>query len=45
LAEYNIVPNKSKIFTMPLDKIPDKYIWDFVRGLMDGDGCITLLTH
>lgn len=45
LAEYNIVPNKTKTFTIPLDKIPQEYIWDFVRGMMDGDGCITLLNH
>lgn len=41
LAEYNIVPNKTKTFIMPLDKIPNKFLWDFVRGMMDGDGCIT----
>ena len=29
---------------MPLDKIPNLYLWDFVRGLMDGDGCITILS-
>ena len=28
---------------MPIDKIPQEFVWDFVRGLMDGDGCITLL--
>ena len=44
LAEYNIVPNKTKTFTMPLDKIPQEFLWHYVRGLMDGDGCITLLT-
>lgn len=41
LAEYNITPAKTKDFTIPLDKIPTDYIWDFVRGMMDGDGCIT----
>lgn len=40
LAEYNIVPNKTKNFEIPLDKIPSKYIMDFVRGFMDADGCI-----
>lgn len=40
LQEYNIVPNKSKIFTMPLDKIPEQYIFDYIRGLFDGDGSI-----
>ena len=45
LAEYNIIPNKSKVFTIPLEKIPQEYLWDFIRGLMDGDGCITLLSN
>ena len=45
LAEYNIVPAKSKIFTIPLDKIPQEYLWDFVRGMIDGDGCITILNR
>ena len=45
LAEYNIVPNKTKNFVMPLDKIPQEFLWDYVRGMMDGDGCITLLNH
>lgn len=43
LAEYNIVPDKTKTFIMPLGKIPDKYLWDFIRGMMDGDGCITYI--
>lgn len=43
LANYNIVPAKSKTFTIPIDQIPNKFLWDFVRGMMDGDGCITLL--
>ena len=40
LAEYNIVPNKSKIFEIPLNKIDEKYRMDFIRGFMDADGCI-----
>ena len=44
LAEYNIIPNKTETFTIPLDKIPEQYLWDFIRGMMDGDGCITKLT-
>lgn len=40
LAEYNIVPNKTKIFQIPEDKIPQNYIMDFIRGFMDADGCI-----
>lgn len=40
LAEYNIVPNKTKIFQIPENKIPQNYIMDFIRGFMDADGCI-----
>ena len=40
LAEYNIVPNKTKIFEIPLDKIKEEYRMDFIRGFMDADGCI-----
>ena len=45
LSEYNIIPAKTKTFTMPLDKIPKKFLWDFIRGMMDGDGCITKLSR
>lgn len=40
LAEYNIVPNKTKTFEIPLTKIPKEYQMDFIRGFMDADGCI-----
>lgn len=40
LAEYNIIPNKTETFEIPVDKIPKEYIMDFMRGLMDADGCI-----
>ena len=40
LAEYNIVPNKTKTFEIPEDKIPEEYKMDFIRGFMDADGCI-----
>lgn len=40
LIQYNIVPNKTNTFTMPLDNIPSQYLWDFVRGLVDADGCL-----
>lgn len=43
LNEYNITPQKTKNFYIPLDKIPQDFIWDFVRGMMDGDGCITII--
>ncbi len=42
LKQYNIVPNKTyEIDSLKLEFIPDKYRVDFVRGLFDGDGCIT----
>lgn len=40
LAQYNLVPNKTAIYIMPLDNIPPEFQWDLVRGLMDADGCI-----
>lgn len=42
LAQYNIVPNKSLIFNIPIDKIPEQYRFDFVRGMIDGDGNIQI---
>ena len=42
LKEYNIIPNKSLIFTIPEEKIPEQYIMDYLRGLIDGDGCIRI---
>ena len=45
LSEYNIVPNKSTIYTIPIDKIPQKYMFHFLRGLIDGDGCIRFNNH
>lgn len=38
LLEIGLMPNKSKIIG-PL-KIPDKYFFEFLRGHLDGDGCI-----
>ena len=35
---YNITPNKSLIYEMPI--LPDEVVWDFIRGYFDGDGCI-----
>lgn len=40
LAEYNIVPNKTQNFSVPVDKIPKEYIYDYIRGYMDADGSI-----
>lgn len=36
--KIGLTPNKS--LTIGAVKIPDKYFFDFVRGLFDGDGCI-----
>lgn len=45
LEQYNIVPRKSQIFVIPKDKIPDYYLMDFLRGMIDGDGCIRINNH
>lgn len=29
-------------FVFPMERIPDEFIWDFIRGFMDGDGCVGL---
>lgn len=38
LSQYNLVPAKTISFTIPEDKIPEEYIYDFIRGLHDSDG-------
>ncbi len=38
LKEIGLTPRKSKI--LGAIKIPDKYFFDFLRGYLDGDGCI-----
>lgn len=45
LKNYNIYQNKSKTYFIPEDKIPKEYIMDFIRGLIDGDGCIRINNH
>lgn len=45
LKQYNIYQNKSKTFEIPEDKIPKEYLMDFIRGLIDGDGCIRINNH
>lgn len=40
LAQYNIVPAKTSIFSIPFENIPNEYIYDFARGLLDADGSI-----
>ena len=37
LMKYGIVPKKSLILKPPVN-IPDKYLIDWIRGLLDGDG-------
>jgi len=38
LEKHNLINNKSFILKFP-DTIPEQYIKDYVRGLVDGDGC------
>ncbi|HHT03396.1 MAG TPA: hypothetical protein GX005_03620 [Bacteroidales bacterium] len=39
LVNYGITPNKS--LTMEMPYIPKNYVRDFVRGVFEGDGCIS----
>lgn len=39
LAKYGIIPNKTYL-TKHLPSVPDKFLKDFLRGLLDGDGSI-----
>ena len=41
LALYNLTPAKSKTFIIPEEKIPSQYIYDFLRGIFDADGCLS----
>lgn len=41
-TKFGIVPRKT--FTTTFPNIPKKYHKDFIRGIMDGDGCITHTT-
>lgn len=43
LEKRGLYPNKSLTITFP-QRIPRKYLPDFVRGYFDGDGCIFLET-
>lgn len=40
LLNIGLMPHKSKIIGQM--NIPDKYFFDFLRGHLDGDGCITV---
>lgn len=37
--EYGLVPRKTLVLKL-FKKIPNEYMWDFIRGYFDGDGCI-----
>lgn len=43
LNTIGIESNKSKTIGPLL--VPDKYFFDFLRGLLDGDGCVTSFRH
>jgi hypothetical protein len=38
LARFGILPRKS--LTVELPSVPDSVVWDFIRGLLDGDGSV-----
>ena len=43
LKLFNIIPAKTYDvdFEFPFERIPDLYLWDFIRGFFDGDGQIS----
>ena len=43
LGEYNMKPRKTYDFEFEFqfDKIPEEFLWDFIRGFFDGDGHIS----
>ncbi|OGI72415.1 hypothetical protein A3J61_00345 [Candidatus Nomurabacteria bacterium RIFCSPHIGHO2_02_FULL_38_15] len=43
LVSIGLTTNKSK--TIDVLKIPEKYFKDFLRGCIDGDGCISIFKH
>lgn len=45
LKQYNIYQNKSKTYVIPIEQIPQEFLMDFIRGLIDGDGCIRINNH
>jgi intein/homing endonuclease len=40
LVSLGITPHKSKTICLP--KVPSEYLAAFLRGYLDGDGCINL---
>ena len=40
LSQYNVVQNKTYSLSFP--EISDEYVWDYIRGYFDGDGCINI---
>lgn len=43
LKARGCIPRKSLILTFPNEEaVPKKYIWDFIRGYFDGDGCLSI---
>lgn len=43
LSKYGIVPNKTyECKHIPFNKIPPQFLVHFIRGLYDGDGCLTM---
>ena len=47
LEKFNITPRKTYDlqFKFPFELIPKEYLWDFIRGFIDGDGQVTYLEN
>ena len=39
---WGVVPNKTIFNKLVFPKINDKLIWEFLKGIFDGDGCINI---
>lgn len=42
LLDLGVTPRKSLIIKPP--SVPREYIWDYIRGFFDGDGCVYIST-